>query len=749
MNRNITIDAQHESATDAVLLKGRTKLESTQDGIAADYVSRSQEKVVVHEVQSHADMVSSNMDIDFLLAHGHDDAQLERCSAPNRRKGVKQNAEVLGLMRAELERTEQEHAELERAVRAAWMCVERARIDLERSERTHAGVYRAMEVAWARVKFSREELAANTAPPSSDNERQRHETFNKRVSERQLAAQELTEPHELTTTMEVGESSAQERAANDLAAEKRAAEERETHEHADRNRKEQAMRNGDVRLAILTDILRRTRVSDQTRIFMTQILYDDRVTTALPQLRSPIVSSMFQEIIAECVSRRRHLHCEVIRNLIRDRCFCEHRDLEALKDVKIFTVEEFADRALNEQLDLLAYLKDARDGVTCSSFDRPAAGMVYDHVKWQLDVIAPPSALPHNQASARHLLAEVAQERVYHGHETAAVMRNATNVARKAHREHNSSEKCATRSADNSPPGESDVRVAILAAVHRESRGEISQTMNHSMAEILYDERVSEALPQLRSSQLSMMFQEVIAECISHQRPLYSEATFDLIRHRYFLNARHLQVLDGLRIATVEEFADQMWEGQRNLLAFLKSAHDGVIGRSAQTSESVPQRPYDHNAAKMLYESVKRQVDVLFLSSLSKRPSRGATSSHKLDYGQQVQLQREQQRWEQRLEQQRQEQQRQEQQRQEQQRQEQQRLEQQRSQQGTLSKGGQFTPGGGRAPAGGVCRNNNHHVEDDDEDDLGTAYVSVTPKFYKGGQFLPGGGRAPADGVWM
>jgi hypothetical protein len=53
-------------------------------------------------------------------------------------------------------------------------------------------------------------------------------------------------------------------------------------------------------------------------------------------------------------------------------------------------------------------------------------------------------------------------------------------------------------------------------------------------------------------------------------------------------------------------------------------------------------------------------------------------------------------------------------------------------------KGGQFTPGGGRAPKGGCYMTPN----------LGSSSRSGGGTFYKGGQFTPGGGRAPKGGCW-
>ena len=50
----------------------------------------------------------------------------------------------------------------------------------------------------------------------------------------------------------------------------------------------------------------------------------------------------------------------------------------------------------------------------------------------------------------------------------------------------------------------------------------------------------------------------------------------------------------------------------------------------------------------------------------------------------------------------------------------------------TFHEGGQFVPGGGRAPKGGCYCLNGKQLT-----------------FYKGGQFVPGGGQAPAGGCWL
>lgn len=52
-------------------------------------------------------------------------------------------------------------------------------------------------------------------------------------------------------------------------------------------------------------------------------------------------------------------------------------------------------------------------------------------------------------------------------------------------------------------------------------------------------------------------------------------------------------------------------------------------------------------------------------------------------------------------------------------------------------KGGQFTPGEGRAPRGGCWM-----------PPPPSSPPTVGRKFYKGGQFTPGGGRAPKGGCW-
>ncbi|XP_046851563.1 uncharacterized protein LOC124444916 [Xenia sp. Carnegie-2017] len=57
-------------------------------------------------------------------------------------------------------------------------------------------------------------------------------------------------------------------------------------------------------------------------------------------------------------------------------------------------------------------------------------------------------------------------------------------------------------------------------------------------------------------------------------------------------------------------------------------------------------------------------------------------------------------------------------------------------------KGGQFTPGGGRAPPGGCYMTPSPSTSSRSSNSSGE-------KFYKGGQFTPGGGRAPPGGCYM
>jgi hypothetical protein len=64
---------------------------------------------------------------------------------------------------------------------------------------------------------------------------------------------------------------------------------------------------------------------------------------------------------------------------------------------------------------------------------------------------------------------------------------------------------------------------------------------------------------------------------------------------------------------------------------------------------------------------------------------------------------------------------------------------------GTFYKGGQFTPGGGRAPAGGVVMPSAPAQSSISRGSGGGG--GGGGKFYKGGQFMPGGGRAPAGGA--
>lgn len=74
-------------------------------------------------------------------------------------------------------------------------------------------------------------------------------------------------------------------------------------------------------------------------------------------------------------------------------------------------------------------------------------------------------------------------------------------------------------------------------------------------------------------------------------------------------------------------------------------------------------------------------------------------------------------------------------------------------------KGGQFTPGGGRAPKGGIyltptkAKSIPVYVESSPSSVLTTPPRSTTSagteKFYKGGQFIPGGGHAPKGSVYV
>ena len=57
-------------------------------------------------------------------------------------------------------------------------------------------------------------------------------------------------------------------------------------------------------------------------------------------------------------------------------------------------------------------------------------------------------------------------------------------------------------------------------------------------------------------------------------------------------------------------------------------------------------------------------------------------------------------------------------------------------------KGGQFTPGGGRAPAGG------RYMSPSPGFSSRSSGSSSGGTFYKGGQFTAGGGRAPKGGCW-
>ena len=61
-------------------------------------------------------------------------------------------------------------------------------------------------------------------------------------------------------------------------------------------------------------------------------------------------------------------------------------------------------------------------------------------------------------------------------------------------------------------------------------------------------------------------------------------------------------------------------------------------------------------------------------------------------------------------------------------------------------KGGQFIPGGGRAPAGGCYMSPS--VASSSRSSSSRSSSSGKGKCYKGGQFTPGGGRAPKGGCW-
>ena len=61
-------------------------------------------------------------------------------------------------------------------------------------------------------------------------------------------------------------------------------------------------------------------------------------------------------------------------------------------------------------------------------------------------------------------------------------------------------------------------------------------------------------------------------------------------------------------------------------------------------------------------------------------------------------------------------------------------------------KGGQFTPGGGRVPAGGCYISPS--VASSSRSSSSRSFLLGEGTFYKRGQFTPGGGRDPKSGCW-